>query len=192
MNRQEKQAYYEAIRNRYKKSSRQEQGHILDEFCTVCGYQRKYAIRKLGQTLKTMAKQRPGRISVYNQTAIIEVIRTIWLTTDQMCGKRLVAAIPEWLPHYEQVYQPPKPDLGRHVLSASAATLDRPLKPIRVATAEGTGGTKPGALLKNHIPPYERVSGMCLCQALWKLIPLPIVEIHFPGILSGAWHRRIF
>ena len=29
MNRQEKQAYYEAIRNRYKKSSRQEQGHIL-------------------------------------------------------------------------------------------------------------------------------------------------------------------
>ena len=152
MNRQEKQAYYEAIRNRYKKSSRQEQGHILDEFCAVCGYQRKYAIRKLGQTLKTMAKQRPGRISVYSQTAIIEVIRTIWLTTDQMCGKRLVAAIPEWLPHYEQVYQPLKPDLRRHVLSASAATLDRLLKPIRVATVRGMSGTKPGTLLKNHIP----------------------------------------
>ena len=152
MNRQEKQAYYKAIRNRYKKSSRQEQGHILDEFCMVCGYQRKYAIRKLGQTLKTMAKQRPGRISVYNQTAIIEVIRTIWLTTDQMCGKRLVAAIPEWLPHYEQVYQPLKPDLRRRVLSASAATLDRLLKPIRVATVKGMSGTKPGTLLKNHIP----------------------------------------
>lgn len=152
MNRQEKQAYYEAIRNRYKKSNRQEQGHILDEFCAVCGYQRKYAIRKLGQTLKTMAKQRPGRISVYSQTAIIEVIRTIWLTTDQMCGKRLVAAIPEWLPHYEQIYQPLKPDLRRHVLSASAATLDRLLKPIRVATVRGMSGTKPGTLLKNHIP----------------------------------------
>ncbi|MDO9310666.1 MAG: hypothetical protein Q7T85_03105 [Nitrosomonas sp.] len=126
MNKQEEKAYYGAICIHYKKSSRQEQSHILDEFCAVCGYQRKYAIRKLGQTLKTMTRQRPGRISVYNQAAIIEVICTIYLAADQMCGKRLVAAIPEWFcPHYEQVYQPLKLDFRRHVLSASAAPLDR-------------------------------------------------------------------
>ncbi len=90
MNRQEKQAYYEAIRKRYEQSSRQEKSRILDEFCTVCEYQRKYAIRKLGQLLKTTARRNPGRISVYNQTGVINVIRTIWLATDQMCGKRLI------------------------------------------------------------------------------------------------------
>ena len=152
MNRQEKQAYYEAIRRRYKHSNRQEKGRILDEFCTVCGYQRKYAIRKLGQSLNITARKNPGRVSVYNQTAIIDVIRTIWLATDQMCGKRLVAAIPEWLPHYERVNQALEPDLRQHVLSASAATLDRLLKPVRVTTVKGIGGTKPGTLLKNHIP----------------------------------------
>ncbi len=152
MNRQQKQAYYEAIRKRYKQSSRQEKSRILDEYCTVCGYQRKYAIRKLGQSLKAIARKTPGRVSVYNQTAIVEVIRTIWLATDQMCGKRLVAAIPEWLPHYERIHQVLEADLRHHVLSASAATLDRLLKPIRVTTVKGIGGTKPGTLLKNHIP----------------------------------------
>ena len=152
MNRQEKQAYYEAIRKRYKQSSRQEKSRILDEFCTVCGYQRKYAIRKLGQSLNTTTRKNPGRVSVYNQTAIIDAIRTIWLATDQMCGKRLVAAIPEWLPHYERIHQVLEPDLRQHVLSASAATLDRLLKPIRVTAVKGMGGTKPGTLLKNHIP----------------------------------------
>lgn len=152
MNRQEKQAYYEAIRKRYKQSSREAKGGILNEFCKVCGYQRKYAIRKLGQSLKTTSRRNPGRVSVYNQMAVIEVIRAIWLATDQMCGKRLVAAIPEWLPHYEQIHQALEPDLRRHVLCASAATLDRLLKPIRVTTAKGIGGTKPGTLLKNHIP----------------------------------------
>ncbi len=84
--------------------------------------------------------------------AVFEVIRAIWLATNQMCGKRLVAAISEWLPHYERIHQALEPDLRRHVLCASAATLDRLLKPIRITTAKGIGGTKPGTLLKNHIP----------------------------------------
>lgn len=48
---QEKQAYYEAIHLRYRQANRYEKSRILDEFCQICGYQRKYAIRKLNQTL---------------------------------------------------------------------------------------------------------------------------------------------
>jgi hypothetical protein len=69
-----------------------------------------------------------------------------------MCGKRLVAAIPEWMPHYEQTYSSLMPEIRQHVLSASAATLDRLLKPIRVKTTKGMSGIRPGTLLKNQIP----------------------------------------
>lgn len=48
MGKQAKQAYREAIRGRYRKANRTGKAHILDEFCAVCGYNRKYAIRLLG------------------------------------------------------------------------------------------------------------------------------------------------
>jgi hypothetical protein len=48
MGKHEKRAYLEAIRNRYCRANRTDQGKIPDEFCSVCGYQRKYAIRLLG------------------------------------------------------------------------------------------------------------------------------------------------
>jgi len=39
--------YLKAIYPRYRKSSKALKGRILDEFCRVCGYNRKHAIRKL-------------------------------------------------------------------------------------------------------------------------------------------------
>ncbi len=39
MTRQEKQTDYQAIYPRYQQASRQEKSRILDEFCSVCGYQ---------------------------------------------------------------------------------------------------------------------------------------------------------
>jgi len=42
-----KKEYVEAIFLRYKHASRKEKTTILNEFCTVCGYHRKYAIRLL-------------------------------------------------------------------------------------------------------------------------------------------------
>lgn len=48
MGRREKQACLEAARNRYHRvyhrAKRADKGKILDEFCWVCGYQRKYPI----------------------------------------------------------------------------------------------------------------------------------------------------
>ncbi len=104
MTRQEKQTYYQAIYPRYQQASRQEKSRILNEFCSVCGYQRKYAIRKLGRSLTTNhSGKKPGRISRYQRPDVVKVIREIWFATDQMCGKRLAVTIPEWLPHYEKM-----------------------------------------------------------------------------------------
>ncbi len=40
-------SYLKAIYQRYRKASKAVKTQILDEFCRVCGYHRKYAIGKL-------------------------------------------------------------------------------------------------------------------------------------------------
>ena len=49
MGKHERRAYLEAIQGRYRKAKRAGKARILDEFCAVCGYHRKYAIRLLGR-----------------------------------------------------------------------------------------------------------------------------------------------
>ena len=70
-----------------------------------------------------------------------------------MCSKRLVVAIPLWLPFYEQTYEKLSSKTEKQLLSISAATIDRVLAPTRALTRpKGLGGTKPGSLLRNQIP----------------------------------------
>jgi hypothetical protein len=47
MSPQSKREYLETVFLRYKRASRKEKTAILDEFCSNCGYHRKYAIRVL-------------------------------------------------------------------------------------------------------------------------------------------------
>ncbi len=37
-------------------------------------------------------------------------LKRIWFASDQMCSKKLKAAIPLWLPFYETVYQALTPE----------------------------------------------------------------------------------
>jgi hypothetical protein len=152
MGKNERQAYFEAIRERYRIASKKAKALILDEFCQVCGYNRKYAIRLLGQQ-KRGPKKRPGRKPIYRSTELIKALKRIWLATDQMCSKKLVAAIPLWLPFYTETYEKLSDQVTTKLLSISAATIDRLLAPIRVRTRpKGRCVTKPGSLLRNQIP----------------------------------------
>jgi hypothetical protein len=65
MGKKERQAYLKAIRSRYWRAGKKAKETILDEFCAVCGYHRKYAIRLLNQRGKPRKKRRPGRKPVY-------------------------------------------------------------------------------------------------------------------------------
>jgi len=49
MGKNERQAYLKAIRFRYYRAGKKATVTILDEFCAVCGYHRKYAIRLLNK-----------------------------------------------------------------------------------------------------------------------------------------------
>ena len=153
MGKNERQAYLKAIRLRYRRAGKKGKATILDEFCAVCDYHRKYAIRILNLRGKLRKPQRPGRKPVYPSPPLLTALKRLWFACDQMCSKKLKAAIPLWLPFYEIAYEPLAPEIQDKLLSISPATIDRVLKPIRVKCGrKGLGGTKPGSLLKNQIP----------------------------------------
>jgi len=58
MGKNERQAYLKAIRLRYRRERKKSKITILDEFCSVCGYNRKYAIWLLSQRAKSTNKRR--------------------------------------------------------------------------------------------------------------------------------------
>ena len=67
----ETRVYLEAIRRCYRLASREKKSKILDEFCTICGYNRKYAIRILKKRhFKKRCK--PGRKPWYDPKTILE------------------------------------------------------------------------------------------------------------------------
>ena len=150
-----KKEYIEAIFLRYKKASYQERTIILDEFCATCGYHRKHAIRLLRRFrrfIKPKTKKR-GRPPVYHREILLKPLKQIWLAANLPCSKRLKAILPLWLPGYVQSFGNLPPGVSQALLSISAATIDRFLNPVRIQYKKrGRTTTKPGTLLRKHIP----------------------------------------
>lgn len=143
-----KREYLKRIYGRYQRAGRAHKGRILDEFCAVCGYQRKFALRLLNRPLRQRGK-RPGPKPKYDPGRLLPALREIWLLAEQPCGKLLKACLPLWLPFLPGL----EPALGKELLAMSAATLDRLLKPVRFQhRRRGLCATKPGKLLRHHIP----------------------------------------
>jgi hypothetical protein len=149
---QSRRDYLEAIRTRYRKAGRKEKTIILGEFCAICGYNRKYAIRLLRTRPLSATNRKPGPVSRYAKELLLVPLKRLWFATDQMCSKKLKAALPLWLPFYEEEYEPLVPDVRLKLLVMSPATIDRLLRPLRAIYRKGRGSTKPGTLLKNQIP----------------------------------------
>lgn len=144
--------YLHSIFERYRQAGRKEKKVILDEFCTNCGYNRKYAIRLLSGK-KKHPRRKSGRRPTYNSPGILKAIRTIWICADQPCSKRFVALLEDWLPFYEKEYVALITADRDKLLSISHATIDRILKPIREKVQRKRFcTTRPGTLLKNQIP----------------------------------------
>jgi hypothetical protein len=61
-------------------------------------------------------------------------------------------ALPLWLPHYGEAYEILDPAIYKGLLSMSSATIDRLLTSSRIKCRRSMCGTKPGSILKKHIP----------------------------------------
>jgi len=139
---------------RYGGRGREGRRRLLDEVCELCGYGRKYAIKLLGgkTPLAGGGRGRGGPRPRYGE-AEKPVLKAIWLSAEQPCGKRLKAAVPLWLPDYEREVGTLGAELRGRLLAMSAATMDRLLAPVKVSLgSRGRCGTRPGTLLRHQIP----------------------------------------
>lgn len=146
--------YLDNMLKRYKSANRRQKGELLEELCAASGYHKKHAIRLLNKRKKhrPRPKEMRGRPEKYPDTIYLEPLKNIWLSSDQLCGKRLKMALPLWLPHYSEEYGALEPAVYQGLLGMSASTIDRLLASSRVKCGRGLSGTKPGKLLKKHIP----------------------------------------
>lgn len=143
----------DTIRQRYLKASKPEKKSILDEFCAVCLYNRKYAIRLLNSNPNHKPPSKVsnrGRKKKYHHPLILQVLRDIWVATNLPCSKRLKVILPLWLPHYE--FEIPN-HVNQALLNISPATIDRIMQLQRSRfKKQGLSSTKPGTLIKKRIP----------------------------------------
>jgi hypothetical protein len=144
-----KSVHLNDLRYRYLRAKRKGKKKLLDELCHLYGYNRKYLIYRLN-TFPDRRAKRPGAKKQYDDKELLEPLKRIWLATDQMCSKRLKAALPLWLPFYDKELLE---EVKKQLLKLSPSTIDRLLKPHRAHyKRHGLSGTKPGYLLKNQIP----------------------------------------
>jgi hypothetical protein len=145
--------YLKAIYPRYRKAPKPLRSRILDEFCQVCGYNRKYAIRLLNGPApqKTATAPFKGRRATYG-AKVIGALTAIWQAAGYPCSARLKALLPLWLP-WAAKHSILSAQAQKQLLTISPATIDRRLGPKKRQLKKRLyGRTKPGTLLKHHIP----------------------------------------
>ena len=86
-----------------------------------------------GDTDDKVPEVKGGRI--YDE-AVREAGILVWEASDRICDKRLKAALPHLVESMERHgHLDLAPEVRERLLAASAATLDRPLKPVRATVA---------------------------------------------------------
>ena len=162
----ERRVLIKSFAPRYRKKSKKVKGEVLTEFTQMTGYNRcygAYLLRHQGKRIQLSPKLvvvgdigkrvRHQRARKYDQK-VLKALKIIWEILDYLCGKRLVAILPEVVPILER-HGELKVDANtrERLIQISAATIDRLLEPERRKhRLKGRCGTKPGTLLKHQIP----------------------------------------
>ena len=171
------------IRDRYQHSTKRDKGRILDEFTAVTGLHRKHSIRLLAGTDEGDEREPSlaGR-RIYDE-AVREAVIVVWEASDRICGKRLKAALPHLVESMERHGHLQLDSVVRErLLTASASSLDRLLKPIR-----STAGSRRRRGRRKHMG--HRVPVRTYND--WNKPPPGYLEIdlvaHCGGPLSGSF-----
>jgi len=145
--------YLALLKARYRKASKRERSAILDEYVRTTGHHRKYAIGVLsGKRKRAKHPVRRPRRTIYGD----EEARALLVLSDLfdgICSKRLRAAMNIELPRlHEKGFLHITPVYYQKLIQVSPATIDRLLTGRRLQVTKSRGFTKPGTLLKHHIP----------------------------------------
>src|SRR2546425_11123205 len=186
MARQSKREYLRSIYERYRGGRRTEKTAMLEEFCKVCGYNRKYAIGLLSRPLKARVPRRPTpRSATYSKASIVTLAK-VWEASGYLCSQRRKAALPQWLTWIKKHFEV-SAELEKQLLGISARQMDRRLFPHKRSVKRRLyGTTRPGSLLKQMIP-IKTDHWEVTCPATWKSIWSRIRVPQRPGSSSTLW-----
>ena len=144
------------FRDECMRASKKQKGVILDRMCESLGIGRSTARRLLAQAGRrthneAVPAERPRRYSDRSR----ELLREVWVMMDMPCGKYLKTMLPQWLPMLRACGELDAYDGSTfdELMTMSAATVDRYLRPVRdAARPKGIAATRPaGELLRNSI-----------------------------------------
>ena len=143
--------YFRAVYERYHKAGREAKQMMLNEFCLNTGYHRKYAIRLLnGAPPGKQPERRRGERRPRYGPQVLSVLAAIWKPAYPW-SVRLKALLPNWMPYSQAL--PTTPAMEKQLLGISARQMDRRLRAQKSERKRRVyGRTKPGSLLKHHIP----------------------------------------
>lgn len=145
--------YLRAIYGRYRAAGRKAKHVILSEFCANTGYHRKYAIRLLNgprPEKRWARRERRHRLSYSQET--LALLTAVWEAAGYPWSVQLKALLPTWMPWIRQRFRV-RPEIEKQLFEISARQIDRRLKAQKTQRLRRIyGRTKPGYLLKHHIP----------------------------------------
>lgn len=143
--------YLARMRERYRIATRQGKSRLLDEAVAVTGRHRKGLIRAWRVGPRPARRRRAGRPTRYGP-AVGRALVAIWTAAGYPWSVRLRALLPTWVPWARRrlgLTSATEAGLAR----ISARQIDRVLAPHkRRIRRRQYGRTKPGTLLKHHIP----------------------------------------
>jgi len=152
MSKQTRNEVMSKLRRRYQNAGREHKKKLIDQAVALLGYHRKAAIRALGaERIAPQAGGVIGRPREYDQIELRPVLRAIWSAANYPCGRRLVGMMGDWVASYEAYEKSVSSSVREQLLAASARTLDRLLRPLRIQ-ARRPSLTRPGSLLRQQIP----------------------------------------
>ena len=129
---------------------RKEKSELIKQLTELTGYKStKSIIRHYSKKHKRRGIEKRGRRSKLHPEDI-EIIKEIWLQSDQPCGKRLYSMLSTWMESLSKRHKIAK-ESKRRVQSVSAATLDRVLRQFKTDEAQKQNKQSLSAL-KQSIP----------------------------------------
>jgi hypothetical protein len=145
-----RQQYLEQMRDRYVVAGRAARSALLDEAVTMTGYHRKALIRRFTRPLGPRRRRR-GRPRRYGPM-VVAALRALWTAAGYPWSVRLKALLPLWLPAARKRL-PLTPAVEAQLQQISPRQVDRLLaRDKRQVRRRLYGRTKPGTLLKHHVP----------------------------------------
>jgi hypothetical protein len=170
MARRAKHEYLLVMWHRYQQADRATRSDLLDDVTRVCRYHRKYAIGLLSrrQPPRPPVRRVSWRRPTYSEP-VIRLLAEIWAASGYLCGPRLKAAIPHWLPWLTR----------RTAVTPAVEGELRRLVPGRSIAGCGSGssGSNGGSTARRGRAPRSstrfrsrRTTGMCRRRSIWRLI----------------------